>query len=240
MRVRSLLLGVGAFYLLRRWGGRWGATAAEARQPLPGDGVVSRPMLTTTHAVTIRAAPEQVWPWVVQLGYYRGGWYTDTGWWDYLADRYLRSLVRAEVAQSGVGHRDEPTADRIVPEYQNLKVGDVILDGPPGTAYFTVAALEPNRALALYSDTHARYLFPPSIRDDPRWGIGGEFSWVFVLQATERHHTRLFLRTRANARPWLYRAFMSVFLPVIDGLMARKMLTGIQRQVEQADLVRTR
>lgn len=231
----GLLVGAAALVVARRWGGQWGATDAEVAQTWPGDDIVPQPTLATTHAITVDAPPREVWPWVVQLGYYRGGWHTDADWWDYLADRYLRLLVRQDVARTGQGHREEPTARQIVPEYQTLKVGDVILDGPPGTAYFTVAALEPERVLALYSDTHPRYLFPPSVRDNPRWGIGGEFSWVFILHPTPDGRTRLLLRTRGDAQPQLYRLFLAALLPLADGVMARKMLRGMKKQVEDAN-----
>lgn len=230
-----LILSVG-LYTLCRWGANWGATTAEALGHWPGDDIVPQPQIVTTHVVTIHAAPSQVWPWVVQLGYYRGGWHTDTSWWDYLADRYLRRIVREDVAKTGQGHRDEPTATQINPEFQQLAVGDIILDGPPGTAYFTVTALEPERILALHSNTHARYLFPQSIRDNPCWGIGGEFGWVFILAETAEGDTRLLLRTRTVAQTPPYRLLLVALLPVIDGMMARKMLTSIQQQVEQSSI----
>ena len=60
--------------------------------------------------------------------------------------------------KTGYSLRPEPGANRIIAEFQGLNVGDIVLDGPPGTAFFTVAALEENRALALYSNSHVRYL----------------------------------------------------------------------------------
>lgn len=236
MKQRSVVLpalAAIALITLRHHARGWGATTAEFRAPLPADDLIPQPQITTTHAVTIHAPPGQVWPWVVQMGYYRGGWFTDTDWWDYLPDRYLRALVREEVAQTGQGHREEPSADRILPEYQKLKVGDTILDGPPGTTFFTVAALESEKVLALYSDSHARYLFPRRIRDNPRWGIGGEFTWVFVLQPAAEGDTRLLLRTRAVARPRVYRLFLNACLPLVDWPLARKMLMGIKHRAEE-------
>jgi len=167
----GLLAAMAGGYLLRRQGLRWGATDAEVHKPLPGDEVVLHPMLETTHAVSIDAAAEEIWPWLVQMGYYRAGWYADPSWWDKPADEYLRSLSRKEAQESGAGHRNTPSAERIVPELQALEVGDTILDGPPDTAFFTVRVLEPNRALVLYSDSHLRFLVPRSIREDPRYGM---------------------------------------------------------------------
>jgi hypothetical protein len=189
-------------------------------------------MLETTHACTIDPSPNGVWPWIVQMGYYRAGWYTDPDWWDYWPDRYLRWVSREEAENTGNAHRDAPSADRILPELQNLAAGDVILDGPPGTAYFTVAALEPHRLLALHSTAHLRFLFPAEVRENPRWGIAGEFSWAFVLREMEGGKTRLILRTRGNAAPPLYRYFVAAFLPLADWALARKMLRGIKRRAE--------
>lgn len=225
----GLALGVAALW---RWGRRAGATVEEAQRVLPGDELVPQPRLQTTHAITIQAPPAAIWPWVVQLGYYRGGWHTDTAWWDFLPDRYLRGLVRREEARTGVRHRDAPTDRRILPEFQQLAVGDVILDGPPGTAYFTVAALEPYRLLALYSTSHVRYLFPAALRDDPRWGIGGEFTWNFVLEETPGGGTRLFLRTRGDVRPGWYRTGMAALLPLVDWALAGKLLRGVRAAAE--------
>lgn len=225
----GLLLGAMAGgYLLRRQGLRWGATDEEVHKPLPGDELIAHPMVQTTHAITVSAPSGEVWPWLVQMGYYRAGWYTDPSWWDRPADEYLKSLRREEAEESGVGDREAPSADRIVPEYQDLKEGDTILDGPPGTAFFKVRLIEPNRALVLYTDSHLRFAVPRSIRENPKYGIFGEFSWAFVLKERGDRDTRLLLRTRANYGPRLYRALILAG----EVLIARKMLYGIKRRAE--------
>jgi hypothetical protein len=219
--------------LLRRQGLRWGATDEEVHKPLPGDEVVPHPMLETTHAVTIDASVEEIWPWLVQMGHYRAGFYADPSWWDKYSDRYLRSLSRKEAEESGYGFREVPSDERIIPEFQNLKEGDTILDGPPGSAFFTVRLMQPNRALVLYSDSHLRFLVPRSIRENPRYGICGEFTWAFVLEERGERNTRLIVRTRANQGPRLYRAITMPFI-LVGGefFTTRKMLLGIKRRVE--------
>lgn len=191
---------------------RWGATDEEVECPMPGDEVVEHPNFVATRAVTIEAAPEEVWPWLVQIGSGRAGFYS----YD-----WIDNAVR-------------PSAREIVPEYQDLKEGDTILDGPPGSAFFTVRLMEPNRAFVLYSDTHLRLLVPRSIRDNPRYGIYGEFSWAFVLEEQGETSTRLIVRTRANWGPPLYRALTMPFV-VVGGefFTTRKMLYGIKRRVER-------
>jgi hypothetical protein len=105
-----------------QWLGRTaGSTRAERRQMLPGDELVDHPTVVTNHAVTIPAPPDRVWPWLVQMGWHRGGWYT-ARWVDWL-------LFPA----------NWPSATELVPELQRpLAVGDRIPDGPPDTAWFVV------------------------------------------------------------------------------------------------------
>src|SRR5439155_20940384 len=73
----GLLAAGSCAYLLQRLGKRWGATDDEVQRPLPGDDLVPHPMLETTHAISIHASPADIWPWLVQMGYNRGWWYTD-------------------------------------------------------------------------------------------------------------------------------------------------------------------
>jgi hypothetical protein len=121
-----------AIVLTRHLAERSGATTGEAHSALPGDDLVPDALLQTTRAITIHAPVAAVWPWVAQLGYHRGGWYTNA--------RLDKLLWRIE----------NPSADHILPAYQHLEVGDTVPDGPEGTARFTVAAITPGRLLALH------------------------------------------------------------------------------------------
>ena len=126
-----------------------------------------------------------------------------------------------------------PSEARIIPEYQDLKEGDTILDGPPGSAFFTVRLMESNRALVLYSDSHLRFLVPRSIRENPTYDIYGQFSWAFVLEERGEKNARLIVRTRANQGPRFYRAVTMPFI-LVGGefFTTRKLLYGIKRRVE--------
>lgn len=216
-------LSCGGYLLLRRLGRRWGATEEEVFGALPADDAVPHPDIETTHAVTIRAPASAIWPWLIQMGYGRAGWYT-FGWWYRLIDRYLWRV-------------ETPRPDRIVPEWQDMRVGGVVPDGPPGTAYFTVFRLEPNRLLALYSTTHGTVWLPRVLRDNPHVGIHAEMIWALSLHELTPERTRLILRMRGTAGPWWYRMIAHILLPPADFLVARMMLLRIRQLVEHATVV---
>ncbi len=111
---------------------RWGATSAEVEGHLPGDDVLPTGRTQSTRAVTILAPRADVWPWLVQLGQGRGGFYS----YDWLAN-----LAGLEV----------DSADRIVPEWQRLEPGDLVRAAPEGfaDAGWRVLRVEPERALIL-------------------------------------------------------------------------------------------
>jgi len=228
----GLLAAASGAYLLRRLGHRWGATDDEVHQPMPGDELIAHPMLETTHAITIQAAAAEIWPWLVQMGMDRGGWYSDPEWWDGWAEKVLWSFLHSD-EKTGYSIRAEPSAGRIIAKFQDLKVGDIVLDGPPGTAFFTVAVMEEKRVLALYSTTHVRYVVPNFLRNNPKMDIRGKFSWVFILNEADANTTRLILRTRVNYGPRLFRVLTRPFFWPVDFVLARKMLWGIKRRVEQ-------
>jgi hypothetical protein len=96
--------------LYRRWHLRWGATAAEATAELPGDTLVPAAQYRSTRAITIDAPASEIWPWLVQVGCLRGGFYSDD---------LLDNLAH-------------PSATTIIPELQHLEVGQLIPMSPPG------------------------------------------------------------------------------------------------------------
>ena len=136
IRARTVLLGVaaagaalGASYALaiRPWWRSWGVDPTEAEVALPGDDLVADAIVVETRGVEIGAPPDAVWPWLVQMGYDRAGWYS------------------YDVVDMKGG-----SANRIVPELQSLAVGDLVPNSPE-TA-FVVRALDPGRSLVLYAD----------------------------------------------------------------------------------------
>lgn len=97
----------------------WGATLAEVQSALPGDELASKPLLKWTNAIEINAQPEQVWPWVAQLGDTRGGFYSYT----FIEDRV------GSIFGAGSYTVDYENADRIHPEWQNPQLGESFIQG---------------------------------------------------------------------------------------------------------------
>jgi hypothetical protein len=174
---------------------RWGATDAEVKRAMAGDDSVEHPIHVTTRAVTIRAKPTEVWPWLVQMGYGRGGMYS----YDFV-DRVMGILDRESTWQ-------------ILPEYQQLKAGDVI---PMGSGpSWPVVALEPCRSIVL------------NIQEP-----GVHVTWSYLLEERGWRLTRLVLRVRT----WLeIKPPMIPLLALMDPgefLMVRKHLLGIKARAE--------
>jgi hypothetical protein len=122
--------------LYRRWHMRWGATEAEVARAMPGDELVAEPSFNATRAITIDAPPEAVWPWLVQIGYGRAGFYS----YD-LFDNAAR-----------------PSAERILPEYQEPRIGDWVpmASKVNETTAFRIKAFEQNRWM-LWAKPHSTW-----------------------------------------------------------------------------------
>lgn len=198
----TALTSLGALVL--RLGRRSGATDEEVRAFLPGDDLLPDSYTVTDRAVTVQARPEDVWPWVVQMGYHRGGWYTS---------RRLDKII---------WHIDNRSEDRIVPEYQNVQVGDTIPDGKPGTAYFTVAAIEKNRFIVYLDDVGSHV-------------PGVSFTWAFVLRPLDDGTTRIQVRWRNGpVSSVLMRVVVRLLVAPADFVMMNQVLGGIKRRAECA------
>lgn len=226
-----IALVAGALSLLRRLSGRSGVTDEEAFGPLPGDELLPHPMIEWTRGTTIGALPAEIWPWLVQMGYHRGGWYTN--------ERLDRLIWRV----------DARNADRILPEHQSLSVGDIVPDGPDYAAYFRVRAVEPRRAIVYHSIRHPYRGHPIDPEDEEglrrleaRLIEGGkyiDFSWTFSLQPQGAQRTRLLIRTRANVAPKAVMKAAGVF-GLVDAFFAHMILRGVKRRAEAPAETRAR
>jgi hypothetical protein len=186
---------VGTYPAWRRWCLTWGATESEAARGLPGDDLLPDAGIVSTRAVKVDAPPSAIWPWLVQMGPGRGGAYT----YD-----WIENLM-------GLGMH---SADRILPEYQKLAVGDAQRLGARGPV-LRVAELEPGRSLVFRSDD-------------------GNWVWAFSL-VPESAGTRLISRNRiATDGASRFAQMLNTYAMEPGSLiMERKMLLGLKNRAER-------
>jgi hypothetical protein len=169
----------------------WGATPEEASRYMAGDEMLVDPTLNATRVVEIKAPPAQVWPWLVQMGYKRAGLYTF----------------------GALDNGGMPSAERIIPEFQDLEVGDDILP------LLQVVEMEPNKSML--------WVF------DERAGPWANATWSWGLYETEEGHTRLASRLRQQ---YIFDSPQAVIgwalLDPMEICMMRTTLLGIKRRVE--------
>ncbi len=191
-RIALLLMAILAiliafFYLVYRpWQLSWGATPDEVARPMVGDGLVKSPTFNATRAVTINAPPERIRPWIAQIGYKKAGLYS----WDLLDN-------------DGI-----PSAGRIIPEFQKLKIGDLVPLSEHTDA--AVVSMEPNEHLLLVFRSE------------------GAVTWAWALYKIDANRTRLVNRLR-----WHSSSAVSQFvLDAFEIVMMRKHLLGIKHRAE--------
>ena len=178
------------FLVIKPWHLRWGATDEEVSMEMPGDELIPEAS-PATRAITIRAGPDDVWPWLVQLGYGKAGWYS----YDWIDNDF------------------KPSADRIIPEHQNLAVGDEILMMPE--MGFVVRAIDRPRSIVSELADGSTSLVPRPLSLD-----GGG--------------TRLVSRWRPNFEITPATFFMIALSEPGAFIMEQKMLRSIRDRAEKA------
>lgn len=193
---------------------RWGATDDEVRRPYPGDHVIRGGTRSATMGVTIDAAPTYVWPWLVQMGTDRAGWYS----WDRL-DNW--------------GH---PSAERIHPEWQTIALGDRLSAMADGSIWWEVAALEPERFLGLRMSLDLRGRpFDPG---EPHPRFSTDSLWGFLLEEESSGRTRLVVSGYWSLRPrWLQPIMSVLFLEPEHWIMQMQQFRNLKRRVERTAMV---
>ena len=176
------------------------ATAAERAKTFPGDDLIPQPIGVVNHAITIHRSSHEVWPWLVQMGSGRAGWY----------------------AYDFIDNGGQHSAERILPEYQDISVGSVFPALPGAKDVFVVAECEPERSLVLsWRLADGRY----------------QTTWAFVLEQPQPDQTRLIVRGRVASgyRPYgLPQSFALSTGRIAHFIMQRKQLLGIARRAEES------
>ena len=198
-----------------------------SKKLFPGDDLVQNPIIELTYRIEINGDPAEIWPWLVQVGYHRGGWYIDK-WSDRIEQQYFWPLLVPKEARGTW----MPPANEILPEFQGLKAGDSIPDGPPGSAYYEVVDLVENERMILIATTHLKYMAPQFVQGT-RFEPKGKWSWAFILKPLENGKTSLMSRWRGEGEPVLYLKFLKPFIILIDHHQQNEILKGIKRRVEK-------
>jgi hypothetical protein len=198
-----ILIYIALVLAIRPWTIQWGTTAAERAMALPGDQLVPAAHYRIDHAITINAPRTAVWPWLIQIGQDRGGFYSYSS---------LENAIGARVSN----------AERIVPEWQSRRVGELVRSAPPnwmGGRFgsdlgWKILELIPGQAIVLEG-----------------WGS-------FALLSVDDSTTRLLIRTRGPGLPRIGTVVLSplgllAFEPA-HLIMERQMLLGIKRRVERS------
>jgi proline iminopeptidase len=192
----------------------WGASEDEAHAPLPGDDILSVGAATSTMGTTIDAPPAAVWPWLVQLGCGRAGWYS----YDLL------------------DNAGRPSADRVVPEWQRVSLGDQLPSDSSGRGrvWFTIEGIYPEHALVLRASVDLR----TGRSYDPGRGHHAAYSdstWTFELRELPGSRTRLLARTRGEAAPFWRAVPMSLIVGLPNHvLMQARQFRNLKQRVQLA------
>ncbi len=195
----------------------WGATDGEVQRSLPGDDLVRDAKMEATHAITINRTADQVWPWLVQIGHQRAGWYS----YDWL--HRLMGIAGSVEAE----HR---SAEHVIPELQDLRVGDVVEIAPD--MGYNVVDLDPGRALVLHIavETETFEPFDPARRLPDNHFTS---SWTWFLKEHGENATRLIVRIRVGYSRSLANVLMTHgIMEPGSFIMERKTLLNIKRRVE--------
>jgi hypothetical protein len=203
----------GAAAGLRRLARRSGVSAADLVRSLPGDELVPEPSFVVDRAATLPAPPPAVWPWLVQLGKERGWWYLPA--W----------------AERLVWNRDKSGARTILPELQQLAVGDDVPDWGPGDPVFRVAVLEPPHALAYHSVRQRSNDWRWPVPDTPRPPDCFELSWALIVEPAPSGKSRLHVRLRAATPGERRRPLLELAGGLIDHLTIALLFRGLEERL---------
>lgn len=192
---------------LRRSRTQWGATDEELSRTYPGDELVPTPKWDASHAITIQAKASDIWPWLVQIGQGRGGFYSY---------QKLENLAGCNIQNS----------DCILPEFQSLQVGDPIKLHPE-TPPLKVVAMEPEQFILIEGS-------PVGSEEGEYPTVDIRSTWLFFLEEHSDGSTRLISRTRYSHGPGLRNALMGgpLLIEPISFVMEQKMLRVLRALAE--------
>lgn len=206
------LIGIGSHFIRRSVLAGWGRQLGDPREhqnevQLAGDSLLADAQAQLTHSIDIQASAERIWPWLIQIGAGRAGFYS----YDLLDND---------------GH---PSARQVHPNLQHLSKGQIIAATHEGSEGFEVLAIDPPHALllgGLYDTQGEGQLAFAAPRPRAYWHV----TWSFVLHALDGENTRLFARARAAFSP--DQRWHAMAIRPVHQLMQTEMLQNLARRAE--------
>jgi hypothetical protein len=200
---RMLTFGVAGLavyrFVLRHRQLTWGATGKEVAQGMPGDDVLTSANLSATRGITVQSGADAVWPWIAQIGQGRAGFYSYDA---------LENLAKCDIH----------SADRVVPEWQRVQVGDQVRLAPE--VGLNVVVADAGHALVLRGGIPMGTVAPPY-----------DFTWAFILHEQSDGATRLLVRERYRYTAW-WAPLLVEPAAMISWVMSQRMLRGIRNRAE--------
>lgn len=178
-------------FIFRPWQLNWGAKPIEIKRSMPGDEIVSKPTFNATRAISINTKAENIYPWIVQMGIKRAGWYS----YDLL------------------DNLGKPSAKVILPEFQNIKIGDIIPMSPDGKQGMYVKDFK----------EHEWMLW---------WDQKGDSTWAWGIYPEGDSSCRLITRVRVKYKFFSFDILFNLLIEFFDIWMMRKCMIGIKKRSE--------
>jgi proline iminopeptidase len=187
------------------------ASKEEKSMALPGDDVIHNFKGRVTFAINIRSSPQEIFPWIKQMGCQRGGWYS----------------------YDKIDNGGKPSAREIIQEFQKVKIGDFLParpNDPPGTG-FKVSGIKDNEYLVLTTFSKFPSFEPVKSNEQPKkfWRT----TWTFFLKRETHDRTRLIVRNNIGFEPWWISIISNMIARPLHFIMQKRQLINLKNRIEE-------
>lgn len=191
------------------------ASQEEKSMTLPGDDVILNVKGRVTYAINIGKSPQEVFPWIKQMGCRRGGWYS----------------------YDKLDNDGKPSAQEIIQKFQEVKIGDFFParpNDPPG-AGFKISGIKENEYLVLTTFSKFPSFEPVKHNERPKkfWRT----TWTFFLKKEAPNKTRLIVRNNIGFKPWWISIILKIIAKPLHFIMQKRQLINIKNRIEKRNTV---